>query len=122
MSSWERHRINPVEWMRKRGWPVDHLTYDPKLRKGDYSIIRGSSHDGTLLFTEELIERALVHLAMKASFHKPRQAEFEAAKEVQYTIGPLRLVTVFGTVDIPAGRYPGQRERVRIPVRMTCSS
>lgn len=120
MANWERHRINPIEWMKKRGWQTDHITYDPKMRKGDYSIIRGSTHDGTLLFTNELLQEALVHLAAKASFHKPREAEFKAAKDVRYVVGPLRLATVFGTVDIPAGRYPGQRERVRIPVRMLC--
>lgn len=38
-----------------RGWPCDHITYDPKMRKGDYSIIRGSTHDGTLLFTRSRI-------------------------------------------------------------------
>lgn len=121
MSKFERHRINPIEWMRNRGWPVDHITYDPKMRRGDYSINRQSAHDGTLLFTEELIHKALVHLAMKASYHKPREAEFTAAKSVQYVVGPLRLATVFGAVDLPAGRYPGQRERVRVPVRMLCS-
>ena len=121
MKAFERHRINPIDWMRARGWPVDHITYDPKMRKGDYSIIRGSTHDGTLLFTQELIEEALVHLAAKASFHKPREAEFNAAKDVRYVVGPMRMATVFGRVNLPAGRYPGQRERVRIPVRMLCS-
>jgi hypothetical protein len=36
---------------------------------------------------------------------------------MHYIIGDARLATVFGEVDLPAGRYPGQRDRVRIAVK-----
>lgn len=124
MSNWQRERIDPVQYMRQKGWPCDHITYDPTLRKGDYSIVRGSTHDGTLLFTLELIEEPLVLLATRHTFHKPREAEFTAAKEVRYVVGPMRLATVFGMVKLPCSetnRYPGERQRMRIPVRMVCS-
>jgi len=35
---------------------------------------------------------------------------------MRYVVGPMLLSTVFGVVDLKCGRYPGQRERVRIPV------
>lgn len=123
-SRFERHRIDPVAYMRKKGWPCDHITYDPKMRKGDYSIIRGSTHDGTMVFTHELVETPLALLVNRQTFHKPREAEFMAAEDVRYVVGPLRLATVFGLVKLPCSetmRYPGQRERVRIPVRMVTS-
>jgi hypothetical protein len=118
-----RHRIDPVMWMRKLGWPTDHITYDPKLRKGEYQIVRGSTHDGTLLFTHELLGKALEPLADKSSYYKPREAEFTADTwhKVRYVVGPLKLATVFGEVSLPCSdtmKYPGQRERVRIAVRM----
>ena len=122
-SNWQRDQLDPVAYIRDKGWPVDHISYDPRMRKGDYSIIRTSAHDGTLLFTYELIEKALLLLAAKASFDKLREEEFTAQRErVHYTVGPLRLATVFGLVKLPLSEtrlYPGQRERVRIPVRMT---
>jgi len=120
MSAWTRERIDPIEYMRRQGWRTSHITYNPRLRKGDYSIIRGSAHDGTLLFTLELIQKALEPLAAKASYHKPREQEFTEKRErVRYEVGPLRIATVFGQVDLPVGRRPGVRQRVRIPVRMT---
>lgn len=125
MKKLERFRINPIEWMKKWGMATNHIAYDPKLRKGDYSIIRTSTHDGTLLFSYELIQEAFLPLATKASYHKPREKEFMTAKDVRYTVGPLRVAIVYGMVKLPCSttqKYAGQRERVRIPVRMFCSS
>lgn len=124
MANFHRDRLDPLEQMRKRGWPCEHITYDPKLRKGncDYQIVRGSTHDGMLLFTLENIERALINIANRTSCKKSKQAEFEAAwPNVRYVVGPLLLATVYGRVKLPCSetsRYSGQRERVRIAVKV----
>jgi hypothetical protein len=122
MSNWTRERINPVEELKRRGWPTDHITYDPNMRKGDYSINRQQTHDGTMLFTMQMIEEPLALLAFRQTFHKPREKEFLDNEEgVRYVVGPMRLATVFGTVKLPCSetsKYPGQRERLRLPVRM----
>jgi hypothetical protein len=128
VANFHRDRLDPIEQMRKRGWPCEHVTYDPKLRKGncDYQIVRGSTHDGTLLFTLENIERTLINLANRVTFHKPKQAEFEAAwPNVRYVVGPLLMATVTGMVKLPCSedqKYPGQRERLRIAVKVLTAS
>ena len=116
---WHRERINPIDYLKKLGWPTEHVTYDPKMRKGDYSIIRQTTHDGTLLFTLELLERTLHPLASRTSCHKSQESEARP-ENMRYVVGPLRIATVYGTVKLPCSdtmRYPGERQRTRIPVR-----
>ncbi len=53
---------------------------------------------------------------MVAKSRKP--TENQDVKEIKYTIGNMRHVTVFGKVELGyGGKYPGQKERVRIPVK-----
>lgn len=112
MSNWSRQRLNPVDQLKMLGLPCDHITYDPKLRRGEYDIIRGSTHDGTLIFTRELISKALINLADRSSYYKPKGWK----EGMRYRVGPVRIATVFGTVNLPCGRFPGERQRVTIPV------
>jgi len=123
MTDFARDRIDPIAWMNRNGLPAGHISYDPMMRRGDYSIIRQQSHDGTQLFTHQMLFEALQLLAYRQSYHKPRAAEYESVSgKVWYVIGKARLATVYGKVALPAGRYPGQRERLRIPVRMRCTA
>lgn len=115
-----RQYINPVAWLADLGVDCSHITYDPTLtpRSCEYRIRRGSTHDGTLAFTLDLIKEALRPIALKSSFYQTTEpADWSAIADVRYTVGPLRLAAVFGDVDLPVGRYPGQRERVSLPVR-----
>jgi hypothetical protein len=114
MGGWQRDRIDPVAWLQKHGVDTSHITYDPKMRRGEYSIIRGSAHDGTYCFTLELIGKTLVHVADKSSYCKSKGWQ----PNQRYVVGPLRLATVFGTVNLPCGRFPGERQRTRMPVRV----
>jgi hypothetical protein len=125
---WKRYRHNPLDWLRKRGWPSEHITFDPKLKASEceYEIVRGSTHDGTMIFSYELLDNALINLAEKSSYYKPRIAEFteDTWQKVRYTVGPLKVAIAFGDVSLPCSKehkYPGQRERVRIAVKMDFS-
>lgn len=114
-----RHFFNPIAWLENRGVNCSHITFDPAL-KPEYRIIRGTTHDGTLLFTEEVIGKALAPLANRSSFYKHTEPDWEMVKEVRYTVGLARLATVFGQVMLPCSAtqtYPGQRERITVPVR-----
>lgn len=118
MSDWTREKIDPIKLMESFGFPHDHVTYDLTLRKGDYSIIRQQIHDGTMIFTHDLLRQIVGPVAFKRSFWKNQEKEFDsAAGRVKYVVGPVKLSTVFGKVDLPIGHYPGQRERARMAVR-----
>ncbi len=92
-----------------------HILFDPKL-KPQYEIRRQSAHDGTLLFSMELIRDAMMPLFSRESFYKP-MGEFSDKQIPEYTIGAIRVIGVYGQVNVPAGRIHGMRERVIIPVQ-----
>lgn len=101
------------------------ITIDPTLRRtspeAEYSIIRTSTHDGTHLFTEQLIGKALTPLMFLQTCHK-RDADKFLHYSPTYRIGWLRIATVFGMVKLPASRtrrFPGERQSVTIPVVVT---
>ncbi len=91
------------------------IRFDPRLDY-QYRIIRTQAHDGTLIFTRELIAKAMLPLFHRASYFKP-MGEPLADQERIYTIGNVRLARVYGMVDVPAGRIQGVRESIVIPVR-----
>ena len=125
MGSWHREKINPLELI-ERYWPDasrDHITYDPDMRKGDYSIIRQSTHDGTLLFSLELLQNTLLPVVNMSSYIKGDDpVEWDRVVAIRYVVGPLRLVTATGLVTLPASKthkFPGEKQRTRMPVRAT---
>lgn len=89
------------------------IKYDPTV-KPQYRIIRQQSHDGTQIFTWEFLMNAMLPLFSRNSYYTPEPPI--SGHQPVYTIGKIRLVTVFGRVDVPAGRIWGQRERIVIPV------
>lgn len=118
MKGFTRERDDPLEMMRAF-WPdadLEHITYDSAMLAStrDYWRLAEGTHDGTATFTIRTLQRALLPLVNMESAARNPPAD---AIGVKYTVGPLRLATVFGTVELKIGRYPGQRERARIPVK-----
>lgn len=114
--NWRREKYGISDMLRTLG--VDEMpAWITESNDGpwDYYIVRQSTHDGTLLFSYQLMAEAARNLAERTSFHKPRPPA--EGQSVRYEVGPVRHATVFGRVDLPVGNYPGQRERIRIPVR-----
>jgi hypothetical protein len=111
---WHRHRIDPVAWLKARGVDCPHITYDPKMRRGQYDIIRQMGHDGTFSHTDQLLADTLRHVAERTSYHKPSGW----TPNQRYVVGPIRLATVVGMVDLKCGRFPGERQRTCMPVRV----
>lgn len=98
-------------------WGIGHISYDSDVVK-DYFIIRQQTHDGTLLFTYDLIFRALMALINKTTYYKPKGWSEDRLASIRYVIGDIRLSHIYkDSVDLPVGRYPGLIERLRIPVR-----
>lgn len=111
-----RHRLNPVEELKRLGWPHEHVTFDPALSRGRYYIRRASAHDGTLIFHVELLARTLIDVAFQGSYCTRDDVDFARLRGVRYRVGWLRNCAVIGMVDLPVGRYPGEREAMRMQV------
>jgi len=123
MSSFQKKTHNPLDLI-KQFWPdanTSHITYDGSLRKGDFSVIRESTHDGTLFFTLEVLQKALLGLVNGTSYCTSHDIDWDRLVKVQYRVGSIRHAVVFGDVKLrcsDAQLYSGQRERIRMPV--TC--
>lgn len=113
-----RDRLDLDEAMRFIGakWSGEpHIFFDPNL-KPQYRIRRASSHDGTLIFSAELMQKALMPLLNLSSYYRP-MGEPPQGMQPRYTIGRIKRFSVYGRVNLPIGVYPGERECVVIPVR-----
>jgi hypothetical protein len=98
----------------------EHITVNPELTKrtgAQYEIIRSCRHDGTAVFELELIAKTLEPILTKTSYFVGQP--LENVVDVKYEVGVMSLATVYGTVDLPAGRFPGERQRTRLPVKCT---
>ena len=122
MSNFKKEKHNPIDLI-KQFWPdakTDHITYDPSMKKGEYNIVRQWGGDGTLLFTLEMLQKGLVDIANGHSFFKKTEPDWSKVKGIKYTVGDMRHVTVFGMLKLKCSKdreCPGQRERIRMPVR-----
>ena len=121
-TSFKRQKHDPIELINGF-WPdadISHIKYDPDMTHGEYEIIRQSGGDGTLYFTHQMFREALIRLVIQDTFFKPKTPEtWDNIKAIHYTIGPMKHVQVFGMIRLrcsETAKYPGQRERIRIPV------
>jgi hypothetical protein len=98
----------------------EHITTNPLLNcrnDGQYQIVRTMKHDGTAIFTKELLGSVIENLVNKRSYFK--EINISQATDISYEVGLISLATVYGTVDLPAGSFPGEIQRARIPVKCT---
>ncbi|MEE8299463.1 MAG: hypothetical protein V3R67_08815 [Thermodesulfobacteriota bacterium] len=123
MNGFKKEKHNPVELLNQF-WPgndFSHITYDENLRRGEYDVIRQSGSDGTLMFTIEMLQNALINIAkMHSHYTKTEPKDWSKVKGIRYTLGPMKHATVYGMIHLRCSKthkYPGQRERVRMPVK-----
>jgi hypothetical protein len=114
LRGFSRHKLNPVEQLQRLDWPSKHVTFDPTLKHGTYFVRRGTAHDGTLIFSDELIRRALVEIAKRQGYWKGEEPDWSKLRGIRYRVGWMKVAIVYGMVDLPIGRYPGQRESIRM--------
>lgn len=116
-----RRYITPMDAFKYFGLEMpDWITFNPNLTKingAQYDIIRQITHDGTFIFEKELIGRTIENLANKSSFCK--LDDQEGAIDRKYEVGYISIATVFGVVELPIGKYPGEKQRARLPVKCT---
>lgn len=117
----ERQRINPIELITAlSGEPPDRfdwIKFNPALNR-QYRIRRQSAHDGTQLFTRELLAncvKPIIEMSTCCALDIPQ--DWAKIERIEYEVGWIWLLTTFGTIDVPAGRIPGCRQRAVMRVR-----
>ncbi|MBN3978560.1 hypothetical protein [Serratia marcescens] len=120
MSEFKKEKLNPLLVIESQFCiKCEHIAYNKNMRKSDahYQIIRQCSHDGTMAFTSDLLYETVINLVSKRSYSKrfPPEKSKEVV-DIKYTVGPIWLSTVYGEVELPAGKCPGQRQRTRMSV------
>lgn len=122
MSDFSRGYHNPMELI-KQYWPdadTSHIEYDPNMKSADreYWRIESCGHDGTLMFTVEMFQKCLLPLLNRTTHYvSSAPDDWGKVKDIKYKIGRIRHAIVYGKVELRCGgKYPGLRERVRIPV------
>lgn len=120
MASFRKEKINPIEFMAQY-WPkadLSHIEYIPEMKRSDreYWIIRGGGHDGTQMFTWQMLQDVVMPILRQESVLKAKIIEDPKWIGMRYKIGPILLSTCYGMVDLKCGRYPGQTERARMAV------
>lgn len=76
------------------GLAVEHIKYNADVNNNfDYQVIRESTHDGTLFFTQSLVQKAVLALINKTSYYKPalEDVDISDVKDVSYEVGDLDL-------------------------------
>ena len=115
----KKHRFTLEQAMKFAGVKyreprTETIGFDKQV-KPQFSLVYETSHDGTRLFTMELVRDALFELGSGQIFYPPI-GKCPSGKRIFYTVGQFKLLTWSGSVRLPAGRHFGQRERLSIPV------
>ena len=90
--------------------------HDPKFVP-QYRIRREVHHDGTFVFSKELMQTAISNLLDKTSYYVPMGSPGVGVIDIRYFIGKTRWIKTVGMVKLPCGYIQGVKERVVIPVR-----
>lgn len=101
-----------------KGLGVSHIDYDNSINDDfQYHIRKEATHDGTVLFTNRLINESLLRLINKETYCKDTisSQELSKLKDIEYTIGDIKLETNKG-VKTKFGA--GIKQTVNIPVKV----
>lgn len=105
-------KILDVKWLTD----FPHIRFDPEIDY-QYRRIERCTHDGTSIFSVQLMSDALIPLFEGTTYYKPL-GECPDGSVPIYTIGYIRRASVYGMVEIKGRRFPGMRESIIIPVRV----
>lgn len=109
-------KLNTIEEISKvieingygKGLVLQHIQYDEKVNdEYDYQIIKQSTHDGTMLFTNSIIQEVLIPLMKKESCHVDYVNK--GVKDISYIVGDISLEKSFENNK--------QTDLVKLPVK-----
>lgn len=128
----ETTTLNPIDMIPKlfkfKGMPegmerytLGHIKHNPEINENyDFRIIRESTHDGTILFSIELMTDVLEPVVFRSAYCKKHYSPEEFAKKVKetnYEIGDLTVEINFGAKEINGVSMTGQTETIYLPVK-----
>lgn len=122
-SNWDARRINPMEFLRRNMAPDDFdlvgrfAKFNPKA-DFKYKRREQSAHDGTLMFEHELVAKTLLPVIRMQSWYRP-DGPPPPEGWTEYELGWLWVLSVYGHVDVPAGRIAGMKQRTFMRVKST---
>jgi len=119
MDDFLKQIIDPTDLIKKLGFEsVPYwIKYGPDLWEGDYDIVRGIKHDGTGIFTWQLYHEVLAPVLNRVSYGKKEAPKLGYIENFFYTIGPMRVSTVYGQIEINGLKMFGERQRARMSVK-----
>lgn len=101
------------------------IEYD-KDAEFDYFTMETTTHDGTMLFTEQCIEKLLYKLFQIGTYAKNKVTsdfiENPFNYDIFYTIGDIVLHRDFGMKNINGHNWSGQTDIVVLPIKFECVS
>lgn len=92
-----------------------YVTYDPEMKRGEFKVVRSTSHDGTLYFTVEKLKDVLLTVLHKTCCKKGQEIP-RGCNDIEYVVGPITIETTYGDQDLQCGRFPGQEDVISMPV------
>lgn len=81
-------------------WADKYVKYNPNVDK-QYEIIRESRHDGTLIFTKQLILEVMKPVLLQTSYWTLMGEPQEDVKEIHYEIGDIDLESTYNESGFP---------------------
>lgn len=115
---WDIELIHPLIFIQAMGFKVpDFVKFNPDA-EFQYFRRKQCSHDGTMTFQNDLIAQTLNPITTMDSIYLPsKPKDWSNVARIEYEIGWIHLMSAYGRVDLPAGNYPGMRQRTFMRVR-----
>lgn len=109
-------KINLIDWLKSENVMPENIEYVENLEP-EYRIARRQSHDGTMIFTHDLIGEIANLLLKRESYYKLTEPDWSKVTDIKYKVGPMEIQSKFGQVNLPCGKYSGVTEDMILPVR-----
>lgn len=91
-----------------------YIIYNPEI-KHQYRVRAAIAHDGTMLFSVDVMKKAFKRLFFKESYYLP-MGEPADDEDVIYHIGKIRNFGIYKPIKCVGGFISGIKECVSIPV------
>ena len=104
-------------------WPehkddLTHISYDKnmKFKDCDARYVRRCGHDGTLLFSQEMLEKLLINI-LNSKIHYKNNDLYKTHK-VEYVLSDISNAAVFTKIKTGAGMIDGMRESASVMIKI----
>ena len=100
---------------------LQHIAYDQSVNEEfQYKIIRTITHDGTLIFTYDLLLKIFEEILNKKTQYKPslENINLDDIEDIHYTIGDVYYESIYD-VKAKGKNFPMMETTLTIPIKST---